>query len=70
MTVKDRLLNAVESMTDEEASEALRTLAAASGDPVAWVLDHAPLDDEPETDGERRAGHQHRHRAGATSPSQ
>jgi len=24
-------------------------------DPVAWMLDHAPLDDEPETDAERRA---------------
>lgn len=24
-------------------------------DPVAWMLDHAPFDDEPETDDERRA---------------
>jgi hypothetical protein len=24
-------------------------------DPVAWMLDHAPLDDEPETDEERHA---------------
>lgn len=55
MTVKDRLHNAVETMSDEEASAALRTLAEASGDPVAWMLDHAPLDDEPETDEERRA---------------
>ena len=55
MTVKDRLHNAVESMTDKEASEALRTLADASGDPVAWMLDHAPLDDEPEAEDERRA---------------
>jgi hypothetical protein len=55
MTVKDRLHNAVESMTDEEASEALRTLAEASGDPVAWMLDHTPLDDEPETEEERCA---------------
>jgi hypothetical protein len=36
-------------------SAALRTLADASGDPVAWMLDHAPLDDEPETEKERRA---------------
>jgi hypothetical protein len=55
MTVKDRLHNAVETMSDEEASVALRTLAEASGDSVAWMLDHAPLDDEPETEGERRA---------------
>ncbi|MGH2853898.1 MAG: hypothetical protein ACRDLF_06865, partial [Solirubrobacteraceae bacterium] len=42
-------------MSDEEARVALRTLAEASGDSVAWMLDHAPLDDEPETEGERRA---------------
>jgi len=55
MTVKERLRNAVEAMADEEADAALRTLAEASGDPVAWMLDHAPLDDEPETEQERRA---------------
>jgi hypothetical protein len=38
-------------MSDEEARVALRTLAQSSGDPVAWMLDHAPLDDEPETEG-------------------
>lgn len=55
MTVKDRLRNAVETMSDEEASAALRTLAEASRDPVGWMLDHAPLDDEPETEEERLA---------------
>lgn len=55
VTVKERLHHAVEAMTDEEARAALRTLADASGDPVAWMLDHAPLDDEPETDEERQA---------------
>jgi hypothetical protein len=55
MTVKERLHTAVETMSDEEARAALRTLAESSGDPVAWMLDHAPLDDEPETEGERRA---------------
>lgn len=50
MTVKERLHNAVETMSDEEASVALRTLANASGDSVAWMLDH-----EPETDEKRRA---------------
>jgi hypothetical protein len=55
MTVKERLRNAVETMNDEEASTALRTLVEASGDPVAWMLDHAPLDDEPETEEERSA---------------
>ena len=55
MTVKERLHTAVETMSDEEAQAALRILAESSGDPVAWMLDHAPLDDEPETEGERRA---------------
>jgi hypothetical protein len=58
MTAKERLHNAVETMktmSDEEAQVALRTLAESSGDPVAWMLDHAPLDDEPETEDERRA---------------
>lgn len=55
MTVKERLHSAVETMTDKEAVAALRTLADASGDPVTWMLDHAPLDDEPETEEERRA---------------
>lgn len=55
MTIKERLHQAVDTMTDEEAREALRTLAEASGDPVAWTLDHEPFDDEPETDAERQA---------------
>jgi hypothetical protein len=55
MTIKERLHQAVDTMTDEEARDALRTLAEASDDPVAWNLDHAPLDDEPETDAERQA---------------
>ncbi len=53
--VKEQLHQAVEAMTDEEASAALRALADASGDPVAWMLAHAPLDDEPETEEERSA---------------
>jgi hypothetical protein len=55
MTVKERLRQAVDAMTDEEAAAALRTLAETSGDPVAWMLEHAPVDDEPESDEERRA---------------
>ncbi len=55
MTIKERLHHAVEAMTEAEAATALHTLAAASGDPVAWMLDHAPLDDEPESEDERHA---------------
>lgn len=55
MTVKERLHDAVETMSDDEAQAALRTLADASGDPVAWMLNHAPLDDEPYTRDDRAA---------------
>ncbi len=55
MTIKERLHQAVETMTDDEARAALLTLAEASGDSVGWMFDHAPLDDEPETDEERQA---------------
>jgi hypothetical protein len=55
MTTKERPHHAVDTMTEEEAAAALRTQAEAPGDPVAWVLDHAPLDDEPESEDERRA---------------
>ncbi len=55
MTVKEQLHHAIDAMSDAEAIAALRTLADASGDPVAWMLAHAPLDDEPETDDERAA---------------
>ncbi len=55
MTIKERLHQAVDTMTDDEAHLALRTLADASGDPVAWMLDHAPIDDEHESDEERDA---------------
>ena len=55
MTVKEQLHHAVNAMTEDEARSALRALADASGDPLAWMLAHAPLDDEPETDDERVA---------------
>jgi predicted transcriptional regulator len=55
VTIKERLHQAVEAMSDDEARAALRTLAEASGDPVAWTLDHAVLDDEAETEEERQA---------------
>lgn len=55
MSAKERLHLAIESMTEQEAVAALRALAEASDDPVAWMLDHAPVDGEPETDEERQA---------------
>jgi len=49
MSVKERLRAAVEAMSGPEAAAALQSLATASGDPVAWMLDHAPSE-APETD--------------------
>lgn len=49
MSVKERLHAAVEAMSEPEAAAALRSLATASGDPVAWMLDHAPSE-APATD--------------------
>ena len=55
MSVKQRLHAAVDAMTEREATAVLQSLAEASGDPVAWMLDHAPseapLDDELEALG-------------------
>ena len=68
MTVKEQLQQAVEAMTEDEASAALRTLADASGDTVAWMLAHAPLDDEPETDEERSAVAEAKHELAAGVP--
>jgi hypothetical protein len=45
MSVKQRLHAVIDAMTEPEAMAALRSLADASGDPVAWMLDHAPSDD-------------------------
>lgn len=55
VTTKERLRHAVDTMSEEEAASALRILAETSGDAVAWVLDHAPLGDEAESDEERQA---------------
>jgi hypothetical protein len=52
MSVKQRLHAAVDAMSEPEATAALQSLADASGDPVGWMLNHAPsdapLDDEVE----------------------
>jgi len=49
MSVKERLHAAVEAMSEPEAAAALQSLAIASGDPVAWMLEHAPSE-APEPD--------------------
>lgn len=69
MSAKEQLHLAIESMTEKEAVAALRALAEASDDPVAWMLDHAPVDDEPESDEERPAvAEHHAHRERGVKP--
>jgi hypothetical protein len=47
MTVKERLHQMVDEMTDEEAETTLRRLDAQRTDPLVRFFDSAPIDDEP-----------------------
>jgi hypothetical protein len=55
MTVKERLHQVIEQMTDEEAEETLRRIEARRTDPFLRFLDTAPLDDEPVSPEEEAA---------------
>ncbi|MGI8944914.1 MAG: hypothetical protein ACR2GL_01570 [Thermoleophilaceae bacterium] len=58
MTAKEKLRRAVEELSETEAAEALQRLgqsAEPEPDPMIEFLDNAPIDDEPETEEERRA---------------
>jgi len=55
VSVKDRLHEVIEEMTDEEAEGTLRDIDARRADPVLRLLDAAPLDDEPTTPEEDAA---------------
>lgn len=64
MTAKEKLRIAVEELSEAEAAEALEILVdrgegAEPGERTAAtldeLLDNAPIDDEPETEEERRA---------------
>jgi hypothetical protein len=46
MTDRERLRAAVETMTEAEAGAALRTLAGASDDLVAWIHAHSMASDQ------------------------
>jgi hypothetical protein len=52
MSLKDRLHHLVDTLPESEVPTAERILEAlrATADPVAWALDNAPLDDEPDDD--------------------
>ena len=55
MTTKERLHELVDRLREWDIETAGRILEAlaATGDPVAWALEHAREDDEPETEAER-----------------
>lgn len=55
MTVKERLHQVIEQMTDQEAEETLRRIDARRTDPFLRFLDAAPLDDEPVSPEEEAA---------------
>ena len=47
MTAKEKLRAIVEGLSEQEAVEALESLAPASSDRVLDLFDRAPADDEP-----------------------
>jgi hypothetical protein len=50
MTTKERLHQVVDSLSEQEAADALDYIVSRGRDPLARRLDEAPLDDEPLTD--------------------
>ncbi len=60
MTAKERLHQLVDTLPEREAEVAERLLQALhvpppGVDPLRWKLENAPLDDEPESEEEKRA---------------
>ncbi|MFL5816517.1 MAG: hypothetical protein ACJ76L_02845 [Conexibacter sp.] len=55
MTVKERLMQVVAEMPDDEAEATLARIYARRNDPFLRYLDAAPIDDEPLTPEEEAA---------------
>lgn len=55
MTMKERLHDVVDQMSDEEAEATLRRIVAQRADPFLSFLDVAPIDDEPVSSDEQAA---------------
>jgi hypothetical protein len=55
MTVKGRLHQVVDEMSEQEAEATLRRIESRRNDPLLRFLDAAPLDDEPVTPEEEAA---------------
>lgn len=55
MTAKEKLRQTVETLSEEEAEDALRLLRARKDDPLMHRLDNAPLEDEEISEEEEAA---------------
>jgi hypothetical protein len=55
MTVRERLHQVVDELSDEQAEAALRRIDALRDDPMVRYMDAAPLDEEPVTAEEAAA---------------
>lgn len=57
VTTREKLHRLVDTLPESEHPTAVRVLEALAriADPVRWALDHAPADDEPESEEERAA---------------
>ena len=55
MTVKERVLRLIDTLSPAELEEAERRLSTLHPDPVRYALDNAPPDDEPYMEEERAA---------------
>lgn len=55
MTAKEKLLQRVQTLTEDEAAETLRLLDQRAEDPVLAAFREAPLDDEPWTEQDEQA---------------
>lgn len=54
MTAKEKLRERLDGMSEARAAQTLGWIEDTEDDPLLQVLANAPLDDEPETDEERR----------------
>jgi Arc/MetJ-type ribon-helix-helix transcriptional regulator len=54
MTAREKLREAVEQLSEDEAEDALRYLATRDADPLLEAIERAPLDDEPTSADEDR----------------
>jgi len=55
MSAKEKLLQRVQMLTEDEAAETLRLLDQRTEDPVIVAFRDAPIDDEPWTEEDEQA---------------